>query len=138
MLLEIGIISQLARAHIDGLLPDGISNPHFAVLSHLVRLGGAHAPLTLARAFQVPKPTMTNTLAGLEKRGLIEMAPNPEDGRSKLVSLTAAGAAVHAQAIADLGPDLKRLDDAIGADQIAAILPHLADIRRHLDAARDE
>ena len=47
---------------------------------------------------------MTHTLAGLEKRGLVEMRPNPEDGRSKRVWLTPAGRTFRDRTIRQMGP----------------------------------
>ncbi|SPH24110.1 hypothetical protein DEA8626_03159 [Defluviimonas aquaemixtae] len=137
LLIEAGIIAQLTRALLEAKNPDGLSLPQFGVLSHLVRLGGAWSPLRLARAFQQPKTTMTHTIATLEKRGLIAMAPNPEDGRSKLVTLTEAGRAAHGRAVTSLTDDMIRLSGDVGAARIAAALPLLTDLRRHLDRYRD-
>ena len=79
---EIGILAQLSRALLVARLPDGLVLPHFTVINHLIRVKDGQTPLQLARAFQVPKTSMTHTLAGLEKRGLVEMRTNPEDARS--------------------------------------------------------
>src|SRR5262245_41679597 len=53
-----------------------------------------HGPLTpseLAEIERVKRPTATRTLRVLDEEGLVERAPDPEDGRSALVSITAAG-----------------------------------------------
>ncbi|HSR93493.1 MAG TPA: MarR family transcriptional regulator [Solirubrobacterales bacterium] len=53
-----------------------------------------HGPLTpseLAAIERVKRPTATRTLRVLTEAGLVERAPDPEDGRSALVSITAAG-----------------------------------------------
>ena len=68
---EIGIISQLSRTMMDMRLPEGVNTSHFSVLNHLIRVQDGRTPLALARAFQVPKTTMTHTLAGLEKLGFV-------------------------------------------------------------------
>jgi DNA-binding MarR family transcriptional regulator len=55
---------------------------------------GRHGPLTpseLARIERVKRPTMTRTLGCLEREGMIERTADPDDGRSSLVSLNAAG-----------------------------------------------
>ena len=93
--------------------------------------------LALARAFQVPKTTMTHTLAGLEKAGLIAFAPNPADGRSKLVLLTQAGRDCRAEAIERLRPLVGRFAGEFPPGRIAAMLPELTALREMLDAARD-
>lgn len=53
-----------------------------------------HGPLTpseLAEIERVKRPTATRTLRVLGEAGLVQRAPDPEDGRSALVSITAAG-----------------------------------------------
>ena len=134
---EIGIIGQLSRAVMETELPDGLIAPHFSVVNHLVRVKDGQTPLVLARAFQVPKTTMTHTLAGLEKARLITFAPNPRDGRSKCVMLTEAGRRFRDDAIAALGPDIARMLESIDPDKIAAALPLLEQVRSYLDQERD-
>ena len=134
---EIAIIEQLARALFEARLPPGITAPHFAVVSHLVRVADGRTPLQLARAFQVPKTSMTNTLAGLERRGLIEMRPNPEDGRSKRVWLTDRGRAFRDEAIGALAPVLSAMAGELGAARLSSLVPELARIRVWLDENRD-
>ena len=75
MFNEIGIISQLSSNRLERVLPEGMSVAQFSVLNHLVRLGGSWAPSRLARAFQVTKGAMTNTLQRLEAQGLIRSRP---------------------------------------------------------------
>ena len=43
----------------------------------------------LARLASIEQPTMASTLARMERDGLIERTPDPNDGRSSLVSLSA-------------------------------------------------
>lgn len=134
---EIGIIEQLSRAILEARLPDGLIAPHFTVLNHLVRVKDGQTPVHMARAFQVPKTSMTHTLKGLEAQGLIAVRPNAEDGRSKRVWLTDAGRAMRAQVIADLGPEFVKLAQGFDMERLAAIKPVLTDLRIFLDAARD-
>ena len=134
---EIGIIEQLSRASLEARLPDGLIAPHFAVLNHLVRVHDGRAPIEMARAFQVPKTSMTHTLKGLEKRGLVEMRPNAEDGRSKRVWLTEAGRTLRAQTIAALGADFAKMAAEFDLDRLASIRPILRDLRIMMDAARN-
>ena len=133
---EIGIIHQLSRALFEQVLPDQVTVPHFSVLNHLVRLGDGSTPLQLASAFQVPKATMTNTLQGLEKRKLIEMQPNPKDGRGKLVYLTDAGRNFREQAIQLLAPHMQSLAEAFDVSKLAPVLPVLKELREVLDNSR--
>ncbi|MCH9671823.1 MAG: MarR family transcriptional regulator [Gammaproteobacteria bacterium] len=134
---EIGIISQLSRTRFERVLPDGITVPHFSVLNHLARLGDGRAPLAIANAFEVPKATMTNTLAGLQRRGFIEFRANPSDGRSKLVYLTDAGRAFRLEAIGMLGPDMEAMASEFDLASLATALPVLRALRETLDRLRD-
>ena len=133
---EIGIIAQLSRALFEARLPHGMILPHFSVINHLMRLGDGATPLRLARAFQVPKNTMTHTLGGLEKSGFITLSPNPADSRSKLVHLTDAGRAFHGEAIASLGPDIAKLAAALDDEAARSALPFLRQLRAYLDENR--
>ncbi len=134
---EIGILAQLSRALFEARLPQGFLVSHFAVLNHLIRVRDGRTPLDLARAFQVPKTTMTHTLTILERHGLIRLTANPQDGRSKCVWLTDAGRSFRATAIAGLAPDIAVLARQVPADQVAAILPALLALRQVMDRQRD-
>ncbi len=78
-------LRQEAAAETDGLTPTSV-----ATLASVDR----HGPLTpseLAEIERVKRPTMTRTLGCLEREGLVERMPDPDDGRSSLVSINAAG-----------------------------------------------
>jgi len=56
-----------------------------------------HGPLTpseVAARERIQRPTTTRVLARLEEQGLIERMADPRDGRSSLVTTTAAGRAL--------------------------------------------
>lgn len=133
---EIGILSQLSGAVLESRLPKGTTAAQFGVLNHLVRCGDGETPVEMARAFQVAKTTMTHTLSGLVRLGLVEMRPNPADGRSKRVWLTEAGRAFRARAIADVAPDLARLGAQIPAKKLAGLVAELTELRQLMDADR--
>lgn len=137
VLNEVGIIEQLARNRFEAAMADGLKLPHFAVLNHMVRLGDGKSLKSLASAFQLSKSAMTNTVQRLAERGLVEVRPDPEDGRGKRVFLTAAGRARREAAVATLGPQLAELVSTLGREEVAALLPRLARLRRLLDDLRD-
>jgi DNA-binding MarR family transcriptional regulator len=134
---EIGIINQLSRAAFEARLPDGMVLPQFAVINHLIRVQDGRTPLQLARAFQVPKTSMTHTLAGLEKRGLVEMRANPEDARSKQVWLTEAGRTFRQDAISSLAPDVAEFSDTLDREELTEVIATLERLRKRMDSARD-
>ncbi len=132
---EIGIIGQLARARFDAVMPEGLKQPHFSVLNHMVRLGDGERPVDLARVFQVTKGTITNTLGRLEARDAIRLAPDGQDGRTKRVFLTPAGRDLHARSIQALVPTFQALKTSIPPQGFAEALPFLTELRRYLDQA---
>ena len=134
---EIGIIEQLSRALLEARLPDGLIAPHFAVVSHLSKGRDGATPIDMARAFQVPKTSMTHTLKGLEKHGYVELRPNPSDGRSKQVWLTPKGAAMRGQTIQALAPEFMELVAELDVEKLKSIKPVLSELRAYMDAARD-
>jgi DNA-binding MarR family transcriptional regulator len=133
---EIGIIDQLVTTRLERSLPAGLSAAQFGVLTHFSRRGGAETPVQLARAFQVTKGAMTNTLQRLEAQGFVDIVPDQADGRRKLVSLTAEGAAAYEQAVELLRPYFSDLRDAFTPEEFDAALPFLRALRIWLDENR--
>ena len=134
---EIGIINQLATTHMERVLPDGLKLSHFGVLNHFARLGGERTPAELANAFQVTKGAMTNTLGKLEAKGLVSIRINPDDGRSKLVTLTAQGKRARNKAVAALAPSFSEFEAVLPMPKIKKGLPTLQAVRAILDEARN-
>jgi DNA-binding MarR family transcriptional regulator len=78
-------LRQEAAAETSGLTPTSV-----AALATIER----HGPMTpseIAAIERVKRPTITRTLACLEREGLIDRAADPADGRSSLVSVNGAG-----------------------------------------------
>jgi DNA-binding MarR family transcriptional regulator len=135
---EIGIIEQLTRARLEARLPDGLIAPHFAVLNHLINRGDGAVPIDMARAFQVPKTSMTHTLKGLAAKGYVELRDNPKDGRSKTVWLTDKGRGLRDETIGKLAHAFGGMAAALDLEQVVGMLPTLVALREYLDAAREE
>lgn len=136
LLNEIAVIDQFARTRLQRVLPHDLSLSQFAVLNHFARLGGAWTPVSLASAFQVTKGAISNTLRKLETKGFIAVSPDPNDGRAKHVTLTAAGRAARADAVAAAGPPFADLADVLDQTDFEAALPLLVALRRRLDPLR--
>ncbi len=135
--LEIGIIEQLSRTLLEARLPDGLIAPHFAVLNHLTRVADGRTPVEMARAFQVPKTSMTHTVSVLESRGYVDVRPNPNDGRSKCVWLTEKGRSAREDIIAAMGPDIEILAKGFNPSKLRDVLPVLTELRQFLDNHRN-
>lgn len=138
VLNEIGILSQLNSTMLAAALPKGVTQAQFTILNHYVRLAIDDAsPADLARAFQVTRPTITSTLARMERAGLIAVAPDPRDGRGKRVSLTPAGRTMRNVCLARVSSILPMIEGILGRDGFAALLPGLRKLRVALDRVRD-
>ena len=135
--IETGIIHQLTSAMIENHLPGRMSSTQFGLIGHLARRPAGETPLQLARAFQVPKTTMTHMIAGLEKLGFISLHANPSDARSKIVQATPHGITFLQEKTSAVMEENADLIQAIGLDAFAAAVPHLERIREALDSARD-
>ena len=138
LLTEIGIIAHLTAKRFDRAAPGGLNSSQFGILNHFVRTGkGYETPARLARAFQVTKGNITNTVQRLEAMGLVVVAPDPLDGRSKRVSLTAAGRDAHAAAVAVLRPQFEALLGGLNPKAVAQALATVRTLRFALDDAPD-
>lgn len=136
VMTEINIIAQLSNARLERNLPDGMSAAQFSVLSHFMRRGGVESPAQLAKAFQVTKGAMTNTLQRLEAQGFVTIVGDQADGRRKLVTLTQVGARAFDAGIAALRPQLEAMRAAFTDDEFKAALPFLQALRVWLDENR--
>ena len=138
VLNEIGIIDQLASHALTQVLPRNMTIAQFGVLNHFVRLGHDwQTPAQLANAFQVSRPTMSNTLARLDRAGLVDIGPDPDDGRSKRVSITGKGRAMRDECIANLSEPLAAMQAKVPSELIEKLDPLLTQLREILDHMRD-
>lgn len=89
----------------------GLTEGSFDVLATLRRSGAPYTltPTELFSALMVTSGTMTTRLKNLEKQGLIDRLPNPDDARSLLVCLTDKGKELIEQAVFPHVENEKRL-----------------------------
>jgi MarR family transcriptional regulator, transcriptional regulator for hemolysin len=69
------------------LRPHGFATSYLPVLRALAQ-GGSLSQKDLARLARVEQPTMAEMLARMERDGLVQREPNPDDKRGSLTSLT--------------------------------------------------
>lgn len=69
----------------------GLSVREYDVLLSLSRAGGELRQCDLGPQWMIPQPTMSRLLDGLVAAGLVRKRPDPADGRSWLLRLTAEG-----------------------------------------------
>ena len=85
--LSIGLLLRRMRQIPTG---DELTLSESAALARLDR-GGPATAAELARAEQISPQSIGATLGALQGRGLIAKAPDPEDGRRMILTLTDAG-----------------------------------------------
>ncbi len=88
----------VARHFDEALRPLELTNGQFSLLTSLnrpepARMGAVAALLAMDRT------TLTAALKPLERRGLVDVAFDPEDRRSRVLTLTRAGHALLAKAV---------------------------------------
>jgi DNA-binding MarR family transcriptional regulator len=88
----------VGRRYDDALRPMRLTNGQFSLLMSLNR---AEAPSigSVAALLAMDRTTLTANLKPLERRGLVKVAVDAADRRSRLMSLTSAGRALLAAAI---------------------------------------
>jgi DNA-binding MarR family transcriptional regulator len=87
----------LARRFDDALRPTGLTNGQFSLLISLNRL----EPATIGNVsalLAMDRTTLTANLKPLERRGLVKVAVDPADKRSRHLTLTPAGHALLVEA----------------------------------------
>jgi DNA-binding MarR family transcriptional regulator len=75
----------------------------------------------LARKLEISKQAVSQTLAEMAEAGVVELTPDPTDGRAKLARLTAFGAASIAQGLSVLEALQRELSDEIGEANMRAL-----------------
>jgi len=103
----------VARRFDDALRPLGLTNGQFSLLTSLnrpqpARMGAVAALLAMDRT------TLTAALKPLQRRGLIDVALDPADRRSRIITLSAAGRSVLAKAIPIWQRTHAKLDRLLG------------------------
>jgi DNA-binding MarR family transcriptional regulator len=87
-----------ARRFDEALRPLGLTNGQFSLMMSLNRPDPATMS-SIAALLAMDRTTLTAALKPLARRGLLHVRPNPEDRRSRLVTLTPAGRKLLANAV---------------------------------------
>jgi DNA-binding MarR family transcriptional regulator len=88
----------LARRFDEALRPLGLTNGQFSLLMSLNR-PEPPAMAAVASLLAMDRTTLTAALKPLERRGLLRTSRDPEDRRSRLLSLTPKGMTLLAKAV---------------------------------------
>ncbi len=104
--------------------PLGLTPTQTACLSQLAGRGAIRVT-ALARLLGVTQPTVSDAVAALERKGLVERRRDPGDGRATCVHLTAAGAEI-ARRTSQPPAALTRALSALSSDERAGMRRALA------------
>jgi DNA-binding MarR family transcriptional regulator len=105
----------LARRFDLALRPLGLTNGQFSLLMSLNR----PRPVSIgavATTLGMDRTTVTAALKPLQRKALVSLVADPDDGRSRLLALTADGHGVLQDALPVWKAVHGEIDDALGAD----------------------
>jgi DNA-binding MarR family transcriptional regulator len=136
VLFDVWLVSRAVTGAVDvALAPTGLTADEFGTYSVLTS-ADALTPSDLARWMSAPPTTVSSVVKRLEARGHVARTRNPDDGRSALISLTAAGRRAHAAAVAEFLPVLDSVVDALGARE-RSVRSALTSLRRAVEQLDD-
>ena len=100
-----------------------------AVLGASGEGGGSMTQRALTAATVMDKVAVNRAARVLEERGLVTRVPNPDDGRSHLLALTAEGRAIHAEVMPLARATERELLDGLAPHEEAQLRALLATLR---------
>ncbi len=116
VLFDVWLVSRATTALIDtAVQASGLDADEFAIYSVLASTDGI-TPTELARWMAAPTTTVSSYVKRFERRGHVRRTSNPADGRSHVVTLTAAGRQAHAAAGELFSPVLDEATQLLGTD----------------------
>jgi DNA-binding MarR family transcriptional regulator len=130
---RINMIQNHVTARFVRVLPHALTLAQFSILYHLSKHPSAEkTPLELASHFLLSKPSLGEALDKLRKKKFVQLKKNPNDGRSKLVSVTAQGTEAQREAVTAIQPFLIEMRDAVGMENLRAATDMLYPLREWL------
>lgn len=133
-------LRQLSRAvtrHYDAyVVPTGLKNSQYSLLSHVVLLGPLR-PTDLAARMKLDASTLTRNLQPLIAAGWVEQGPGA-DARSRSVSATEAGRAKRGQAQRAWKQAQLALNARLGSERVVALHALLDECLEALDIAESD
>lgn len=109
-IIWIGMIEQLSRNKAErGLSKIDLSLPEFTILSHFSHANPAIKTVnSISAAMQQPQPNISKTVKKLVRKKFISATNDPNDARSKLLTLTPNGLAAFENAVLLLTPSINQ------------------------------
>lgn len=114
VLFDVWLVSRATHGALDAALAGtGLNADEFAIYSVLTS-ADTITPSELARWMSAPPTTVSSYVKRFERRGHVQREPNPHDGRSYVLRLTAAGRRAHRSAVDAFVPVLHHVVQHLG------------------------
>jgi DNA-binding MarR family transcriptional regulator len=110
----------------------GQSSARWRVMFNIAHGNGSVAEI--ARATDYTRQSVQRLADTLVRDGLATYAPDPEDRRRQIITLTAKGSRVLAEMEADFDRWSKRLVQTLGKENLTETIAYLHELKRVLDA----
>ena len=110
-------VTQIYDQHLG---PAGLTITQYGLLAHLKRLGEVGVG-ALAEALVMDATTLTRNIRPLERRGFVEIEPDPRDRRARRLRLTRKGRAALEQARPAWARAQRQIEQALGGAEAAAL-----------------
>jgi DNA-binding MarR family transcriptional regulator len=105
----------MARRFDEAFRPFDLTNQQFSLLMSLNR--PEPPPMgPVAELLAIDRTTLTAALKPLERRGLVKVLPHPQDGRSRVLKLTAKGCELLGRAMPVWESEHAELDEKLDGD----------------------
>lgn len=128
----INLVSRtIIRVLDERLRPLGFAMSHLPVLRALAE-GGALSQKELARVARVEQQTMAELLTRMERAGLVEREPNPDDKRGSLTSLSRTAKARFSKAAKALHEGERQAMAGFSDDEKALFMQFLRRVMQNL------
>lgn len=131
ILFELFVVSQRVRELLGRAMADSPIRPDEYAVYSLLQSEGPQSPTAMARRLGMPVTTLLEYTTGMANRGHVVRSPNPADGRSYLLALTASGFTTQKAAAAlfdkAMYPLLEELDSPSAVRQALGALGQAVD-----------
>ena len=117
VLFELFVVTQKTRVLLSEAMSESPLTPTEYAVYSLVYDTVRITPTDMAERMGLPVTTLLDHIHEMEARGHTRRFPNPADGRSYLISLTADGLDAHRKAAAHFRQAMSRLLDHLDADE---------------------
>jgi DNA-binding MarR family transcriptional regulator len=123
------LLDRRGQARLNAALGEELARPSVMRLIPYLTPEGIRTT-ELARQVDVSKQAVSQTLAILEERGLVEYTPDSSDGRARLVRMTGEGARMAGIGLSVLAEIQREIEARVGCDVIATTFLGLQEIHR--------